>query len=68
MEDLSNNTASQQGNEEYSAIPALPEDTVTAMAYIPFQTDTRQYSPDRALENGTLFVDLNKPFLGGKCK
>lgn len=37
------------------------------MAYVPFQTDTTLYPPEKALENGTLFANLNKPFLGGKC-
>lgn len=53
---------------EYNGISMLPEDTVTAMAYVPFQTDTTQYSPEKALEIGTLFTNLNKPFLGGKCR
>ena len=52
----------------YVGIPALPAEVVTAMAYVPFQTDTTQYTPETALKNGTLFADLNKPFLGGKCK
>lgn len=67
MDSLLNDAALKQNNNEYNGVSALPDDTVTAMAYVPFQTDTRQYSPDKALENGTLFTDLNKPFLGGKC-
>ena len=62
-----NDAVAEQDSFEYNGISALPEDTVTAMAYVPFQTDTSQYSPDRALENGTLFINLNKPFKGGKC-
>lgn len=52
----------------YTGTTSLPETVVTAMAYVPFQTDTTQYAPDMALTEGTLFPDLNKPFLGGKCK
>lgn len=53
---------------EYFGTTPLPETVVTAMAYVPFQTDTTQFAPERALENGTLFVNLNKPFLEGKCR
>ena len=42
----------------------LPEDPVPAMAYVPFQQYGATYQP--ALDNGTLFPDLNKPFAGGK--
>lgn len=51
---------------EYNGITPLPKTVVTAMAYIPFQTDTTRYRPETALEQGTLFTDLNKPFEGGK--
>ena len=49
-------------------IKALPDDTVEAMAYVPFQP----YSPEMCkpvlgYENGTMFRSLNKPFYGGKC-
>lgn len=52
---------------DYYGIPALPETMVTAMAYIPYQTNTTQYTPEDALKYGTLFANLNKPFLGGRC-
>ena len=54
-------------NEDYSSsgIPSkFPEDTVVAMAYIPFQQNNKTYSLEDALENGTAFPTLNKPFLG----
>ena len=44
----------------------LPEDPVPAMAYVPFQQYRATYQPEQALDNGTLFPDLNKPFSGGK--
>lgn len=52
--------------EEKSAckITALPDDTVTTMAYVPFQLDLSYYCPSEALCKGTLFRDLNKPFKG----
>ena len=43
---------------------ALPEDTVPAMAYIPFQLDKSSYTAEMALREGTLFPVLNKPFCG----
>ena len=54
--------------DTYTGVTPLPDTVVTAMAYIPFQTDTTQYTPETALSEGTLFPNLNKPFLGGKCK
>lgn len=43
---------------------AFPNDTVVAMAYVPFQLDTTRYSAEKALCEGTLFPVLNKPFCG----
>lgn len=41
---------------------------VPAMAYVPWQYLTTVYEPDRALEVGTIFPELDKPFLaGGRC-
>jgi hypothetical protein len=66
----SNNTST--GNQlfygEYFGVTPLPEAVETTMAYIPFQTNTTEYTPETALKSGTLFADLNKPFYGGKCK
>lgn len=44
----------------------LPDVVVPAMAYVPYQQPGKQYSTDQAIENGTLFPVLNKPFLCGK--
>jgi len=56
-----------QTREAYGLSP-LPEDTVEAMAYVPYQP----YSPEMCkavlgYENGTLFKSLTKPFCGSKC-
>ena len=48
-------------------MPHLPEDTVVAMAYVPFQTEIVIYTSEEALCNGTLFPELDKKFYGGKC-
>lgn len=57
----------QEGMFVCENMPRLPEDTVIAMAYIPFQTDFTSYDSDVALSKGTLFPELNKEFYGGKC-
>lgn len=44
----------------------LPGNLSVAMAYVPFQCLMKTYDADRALEAGTLFPDLNKPFLNGR--
>ena len=45
----------------------LPPDPVPAMAYVPFQQWSRElHSAERALEAGTLFPILDKPFYGGR--
>ena len=38
---------------------------VVAMAYVPVQTDADMYEPCKALQQGTLFPSLDKPFLRG---
>ena len=46
-----------------------PERMPIAMAYVPWQRFERVYELDKALQIGTIFADLNKPFRGqgGKC-
>ncbi|WP_457944949.1 spore coat associated protein CotJA [Caproiciproducens sp. LBM24188] len=46
-------------------LPAMP---VVAMAYVPFQQFSSTYTPEKGLEMGTIFPDLDKPFLGGGSK
>lgn len=39
-----------------------------AMAYVPWQFFQETYEPDKALQYGTIFPELNKPFYGkGGC-
>ena len=46
----------------------LPKDAVEAMAYVPFQQyNSKLYSPAQALESGTAFPVLDKPFYGSRC-
>lgn len=61
-------TAAQMGAAQKGCKPNLtpfPSSTPTAMAYIPFQQFGKLYPPEEALDAGTLFPELNKPFLGG---
>lgn len=36
------------------------------MAYVPWQVFTKAYDPKKALQAGTIFPELDKPFIG-KC-
>ena len=42
----------------------LPAVVVEAMAYVPFQQYETVYDAMEGFENGTIFPELNKPFLG----
>jgi len=46
-------------------VAPLPPELALAMAYVPLQTDNSVYDDRQALQEGTLFPALNKPFLGG---
>ncbi len=55
-------------NDYYFGLSPLPDDPVTTMAYVPFQTDRDMYDEETALCKGTLFINLNKPFCRGAIK
>lgn len=42
------------------------ENYALAMAYVPMQRLKNIYEPDEGLQYGTIFPELNKPFLGWK--
>ena len=42
------------------------QDFALAMAYVPWQHFEHVYEPDRALQVGTIFPEINKPFYGRK--
>ncbi len=49
-------------------ITPLPQNPVEAMAYIPYQQcGSKTYSAAQALESGTAYPVLDKPFFGEKC-
>ena len=54
--------------DSFKMLNALPDDAVTTMAYVPFQTDKSMFDTEIALSRGTLFTDLYKPFLRGALK
>lgn len=39
-----------------------------AMAYVPMQRFQELYSPETAFRTGTLFKELDKPFLGSEVR
>ncbi len=51
-------------NEQYD-MSSNPQYAL-AMAYVPWQHFNHVYEPDRALQVGTIFPELNKPFYGRK--
>ena len=46
--------------DKWKAIDNFP----VAMAYVPWQYWENVYEADKALQQGTLFPELDKPFLG----
>ncbi len=50
------------------SISPLPANYTVAMLYVPMQTDTSMFDEIKALECGTLFCVLNKPFAGKCCR
>lgn len=68
-EDRSNSGSSmnfQQDNiSSPSQLSSFPEHTPIGMAYVPFQQWGKTYEADEALQHGTMFPDLDYPFLGG---
>lgn len=48
--------------------PAVPYDMVPAMAYVPLQFYNTVYEPMEGFRQGTIFPELDKPWLaGGNC-
>ncbi len=47
--------------------PMCLDDLPLGMAYVPFQKFRKTYDADVALTRGTMFEELDKPFLGGEA-
>ena len=54
-------------NSEFFIKP-LPQKTVVVMAYVPYQNAGKVYSPECGIKNGTMFPELNKPFMAADNK
>ena len=65
FEDLFNPAFLSEAPQKRSA---LPEDASVTMAYIPLQENLEAYSSEKALNQGTLFPELDKPFKGRMVK
>ena len=48
--------------------PPIPEDPAYAIAYVRWQELCRVYEPEEALQKGTLFPALDKPFYGRRAR
>lgn len=46
--------------------PYMQNEYALAMAYVPWQHFANVYEPDKALEIGTIFPELDKPFWAGR--
>lgn len=46
----------------------IPRNAALAMAYVPVQPWGETCDLDQALQHGTIFADLDKPFLGEKAR
>lgn len=51
-----------QGSDMF--IQPIPKDATVAMAYVPYQNAKKMYSPEQGIQMGTVFPELDKPFLG----
>lgn len=51
---------------EMQETSTFPAHISLAMMYVPYQRFENLYEPEKALERGTLFADLDMPFYGSK--
>lgn len=53
-------------NQDNMPLPTtvMPQEISYAIGYVPYQIDPKTYSADEALEKGTLYPELYKPFTG----
>ncbi len=56
--------AQPEAKECPSVKTKFPEEMPYAMAYVPFQQWQKPYDCEAALERGTIFPCLDKPFIG----
>lgn len=51
------------GSETVVSTEIMPQNLSLAMSYVPYQQFSKVYSNEEALINGTLFPELDKPFM-----
>lgn len=64
MESVNSNNADFKYSADRSEFPPV---TPLAMAYVPFQKFQTVYDAQAALAIGTIFPELDKPWLGGRA-
>lgn len=57
-----------KNSEEFDRPSRLPDDTVVTMAYVPLQFYKQEYDPNEGFCFGTIFPELNKPFMPGDVR
>ena len=50
-----------------NSMSAFPAETPVGMAYVPYQKWQKIYDAEVALDRGTIFEELDKPFLGERA-
>lgn len=64
------NRMKYRADEMNNTMTRFPSETPIGMAYVPYQEIGEVYEPDTAFRNGTLFPELDYPFMaigGGDC-
>lgn len=59
-----NGMTNGMNNEQYTPLKPFPDETPLAMAYIPFQQWGETYEASVGFKKGTIFPDIDKPFVG----
>lgn len=59
---MNTNISEKSDSNDTGGITRFPKNTPLAMAYVPYQQWGEVYDSSDALENGTLFPELNYPF------
>lgn len=71
MAQLMDDSKPDQYEPGMSSLPmpttAFPAATPIGMAYVPYQQWQEPYDADMALDRGTMFPELDLPFMGGEC-
>lgn len=60
---IGNSTSSSTSDD----MTAFPAQVSVGMAYVPYQVWQNVYDPQVAIERGTIFEELDKPFIGERA-